>query len=115
MLGGDSLLRCDETLEQLPRELQCPISGGAQGHVGWALGSLSWWEQPTHGRGLGLVGLCGPFQPKPFDDCIIGCGKSLFAFSHLSVFSQDSHPACILLHVSWQVNNKNNHKHKYLC
>ena len=27
----------------LPRELRCPIPGGAQGQVGWALGSLSPW------------------------------------------------------------------------
>jgi len=28
-----------EALAQLPRELWCPIPGGAQGQVGWALGS----------------------------------------------------------------------------
>ena len=34
--------------------------GGARGH-GWALGSLSGWGQPAHGRG----GAGGPFQPEP--------------------------------------------------
>jgi len=26
-----------------PGSCGCPIPGGAQGRVGWALGSLSWW------------------------------------------------------------------------
>jgi len=38
MLGRNSLLRGGEALAQLPREAM-----GAQGQVGWGLGSPSWW------------------------------------------------------------------------
>jgi len=34
----------------------CLIPGGAQGKVGWALGSLMWWGQPAHGRAWEWVG-----------------------------------------------------------
>ena len=40
-----------EALALLPRPVY-PIPGSAQGH-GWALGSLSWWGQPAHSRGVG--------------------------------------------------------------
>jgi len=40
-----------------PEGCGCPIPGGAQGQVGWALGSLSWWGQPAHGSELKLDGL----------------------------------------------------------
>jgi len=50
MLERNSVLG-GEALALLPIELWCPIPGGAQGHVGWALGSLSWWgaTSPQHG------------------------------------------------------------------
>jgi len=38
---------------RLPRELWCPIPGGAQGQVGWALDSLSWWGAIGPWQGLG--------------------------------------------------------------
>jgi len=57
MLGGD------EALALLHRELWCPIPGGAQGQVGWALGSLSWWRQPAHGRGSSWGGDQVPSNP----------------------------------------------------
>ena len=43
-----------EALAQLPRELWCPIPGGAQGQVGWALGSRAGGgNQPMAGVGTG--------------------------------------------------------------
>jgi len=38
-----------------PESCECPIPGGAQGQVGWALGSLSWWGAalPTAAVGTG--------------------------------------------------------------
>lgn len=39
----DILYEGGEALAVLPRELWCPIPGGAQSQVRWVLGSLSWW------------------------------------------------------------------------
>ena len=47
-----------ETLEWVAqRGYVCPTPGGAQGQVGRALGSLSWWGAPSPWQGLGLGGL----------------------------------------------------------
>jgi len=61
-----------------------------------ALGSLVWWLVTLHiALGLKLDYLCGPFQPRPFYDCVIYyddsgrtfwehlplCSCSLFLFS----------------------------------
>jgi len=35
------------------RKCGCPISGGIQGQVGWALGSLSWWVATSPWQGVG--------------------------------------------------------------
>ena len=61
-----------EVLAQLPREaVDAPsVPGGVQGQVGWALGSLGWYEMwglvalPVGGRGLELRDPWGPFQPN---------------------------------------------------
>jgi len=45
--GGDALAQAAQ------RGCGCPISGGFQGQAGWALGSLIWWGQPAHSRGVG--------------------------------------------------------------
>ena len=37
-----------------PESCGCPIPGGVQGQVGWALGSLSWWVAASPWQGLGL-------------------------------------------------------------
>ena len=47
-----------------PKGCGCPIPGGAQGWVGWALGSLTWWGAPSPQQGVGLDGLYIFFQPK---------------------------------------------------
>ena len=45
----------------------CPIPGGIQSQVGWGPGQPQLvGSGPAHGRGLGLGGICGPFQLKPF-------------------------------------------------
>ena len=46
MSGGVLSYESGEVLELLPREaVDAPsIPGGAQGQVGWALGSLGWYE-----------------------------------------------------------------------
>ena len=57
------------------------IPGGVQGQVGWALGSLGWYEMwrlvalPVVG-GLELHDPWGPFQPRPFCDSVsaLKCG-----------------------------------------
>jgi len=38
-----------------PESCECPIPGGVQAQVGWALGSLSWWgaASPWHRVGTG--------------------------------------------------------------
>ena len=59
MLGRDSLLG-GEVLALLSRELWCPIPGGAQGQVGWTLGSLSWWGATSPWN---WVGFKVPFNP----------------------------------------------------
>ena len=59
-----------ETLEQVAhRGCGCLLLGGIQGQAGWGC------EQPgleggvsAYSRGLELVDLKGPFQPKPFYD-----------------------------------------------
>jgi len=37
-------MRVPKHWHSCPEKLWCPIPGGAQGQVGWALSSLSWWE-----------------------------------------------------------------------
>ena len=53
-----------EVLTLLPRELWCPIPGGAEAGLDGALGSLSWWGQPVHCRGWGWVGFKLPSNPS---------------------------------------------------
>ena len=60
MLRGLERLSYEERLSPgtaVQRSCVCPIPGGAQAQVGWALGSLSWWGQPAHGSELKLDGL----------------------------------------------------------
>jgi len=54
-----------------PESCGCSTPEGAQGQIGWTLGSLSWRWQPATGRRLELSGLYGPFQPKLFCDSMI--------------------------------------------
>jgi len=49
-------------------ELWCPIPGGLKARLDGALGSLSWWGQPAHGRGWNWMGFKVPPQPKLFYD-----------------------------------------------
>ena len=49
-----------------PEKLWCPISGGAQGQVGWGPGQPELvGDSSAHVRGLELGELQGPFQSKP--------------------------------------------------
>ena len=61
-----------------PESCGCPIPRGAQGHVGWALGSVSWWGARGQQQGLGLGGLWGPFQPKPCYDPMKNCTATMW-------------------------------------
>jgi len=48
-----------------PEKLWCPIPGGAQGQVGWALGSLSWWGTALFiAQGWGWMGFEVPSYPS---------------------------------------------------
>jgi len=49
MSGGNSSFRGRWGPGTAAQSWGCPIPEGAQGH-GWALCSLSWWEQPAHCR-----------------------------------------------------------------
>lgn len=57
-----SMLSCWSGYRQIP-DIECPessgypIPGGAQCHVGWVSGSLSWWGAPNPWQGVGLSGL----------------------------------------------------------
>jgi len=48
-----------------PEKLWCPNPGGAQGHAGWALGSLSWWVATSPLQEFGTGWPLSPFKPKP--------------------------------------------------
>ena len=66
-----------EALAQLSRSCGCPIPGGTEGQAGW--GPWAGWAgggQPCTWHGLGLGGLWGPFQPKPFCDPMCSERKS---------------------------------------
>ena len=55
-----------EALEQLPRELWCPISGGAQGQVGWGPGQPQLaGGSPAHGMGWDSMIFKIPSNLKP--------------------------------------------------
>lgn len=49
ILGGNSVLRGQWGPGIAAQSCGCPNPGGTQGH-GWALGNLSRWGQPAHGR-----------------------------------------------------------------
>ena len=49
ILGGNSVLRGQWGPGTAAQSCGCPNPGGTQGH-GWALGNLSRWGQPAHGR-----------------------------------------------------------------
>ena len=51
-----------------PESCGCPIPGGIQGQVGWAVGSLSWWGQPCPWQ---RVGTLRSLPTKPFYDSMI--------------------------------------------
>jgi len=61
-----------EALEQLPRELWCPISGGAQGQVGWGPGQPQLaGGSPAHGMGWDSMIFKIPSNLKPFYDSVL--------------------------------------------
>ena len=54
-----------------PERCGCPNPEGARCQVGWGPGQPQLLSGSTaHGRGLGLGGIYGPFQPKPFYDSV---------------------------------------------
>ena len=58
---------------RLPKEVVDAQSLEAfKARLGVALGSLVWWLATLHiAGGLKLYDHCGPFQPRPFYDCMI--------------------------------------------
>jgi len=84
------------------RSCGCSIPGGVQGQVGWGPGQPELvGGNSSHSRGLELGGLQGPFQSKPFYDCmipacsILGGRRSLSShdlISNLSWFWPAWHP-----------------------
>jgi len=74
--GGD-------TLEQAAQGgCGCPIPAGIQGQAGCGSGQPGLVVgDPAHSRGLELDNHCGPFQPRPFYDCMnphIGNDKCIY-------------------------------------
>lgn len=59
---------CNLTETAAQRSCGCLISGGAQGHVGWGPGQLSWWGAALPMAGGGAGWALKSFQPKPFYD-----------------------------------------------
>jgi len=52
--------------QRLPKAaVDAPSLEALKARLDGALGSLSWWGQPAHGRGLELEALYGPLQPNP--------------------------------------------------
>jgi len=62
---------------RLPKEVvDAPSLEAFKARLDVALGSLVWWLATLHiAGGLKLSDHCGPFQPRPFYDCMILCKK----------------------------------------
>ena len=77
---------------RLPREVVEASSLEARLDV--ALGSLVWWLETLHvAGGLKLNDHCGPFQPRPFYDCVAYCSVSFksLALKESKTFEQRTH------------------------